>query len=65
MKSKEEFKSNTPNGGVKSVVYYFTKDREACDKSDAELIEAVEYDENDKIITRTYLTKETGSTSEK
>jgi len=54
MKITETKYGTTPNGGVKSVSYYFDENREACNPKDAKYVNIVEYDENDNRVFETY-----------
>jgi len=45
----------TPNGGVKSTIYFQNAKGELVDESDATAAEIVEFDANDNQIFRTYM----------
>ena len=44
----------TPNGGVKSIIYYRDKDGNPAEKEDAVRAEIVEFDANGQEINHTY-----------
>lgn len=54
MAKKETVKGSTPNGGVKSTIYYRSKGGKPVDKEQAERCEIVEYDKEGKVVGRTY-----------
>ena len=55
MATKKEAPGPTPNGGVKSEIYYLDRQtREAVDESVATAAEIVELDAKGNIIHRTY-----------
>jgi len=43
-KYREVNYEETPNGGVKSVIYYFDLENRPCEKEDASYANIVEYD---------------------
>jgi hypothetical protein len=54
----------TPNGGVYSIAYFRNDDGSPADEDDATKVEIVEYDEDDKVVQRTYGTSTGGSNGE-
>jgi DNA topoisomerase-1 len=62
MPTTEEHKGPTPAGGVRSKIIYL-KDGVLADKADADAAEVLEYDKDDRVIRRTYLSRQTGSTT--
>lgn len=61
MNTFERREGKTPNGGVYSIAYFFDEEKKPCPKEDAWFIEIHEYDVNDNIIHRTYLTSRKSS----
>lgn len=57
MATSEQRDGPTPNGGVKSVAHFFNADRSPTEKSNAVLIEIVEFDASGEVVGRTYLTR--------
>jgi hypothetical protein len=53
--SRESRTGPTPNGGVRSVAYYFDGARRRTTKDRATSVEIVEYDARDRVVGRTYL----------
>jgi hypothetical protein len=53
---------NTPSGGVKTVAA-FTNNGQPCDRSEADMIEIMEYDAKGKVVMRTYLNASHGADS--
>ncbi len=40
----------TPNGGVKTVAYFFAADGSPCREEDARSVQILEYDQNDVCV---------------
>lgn len=54
MPTQEEREGPTPNGGVKSVVYYRGPDGSPAEKGQAVAAEIVEYGADGSVVGRTY-----------
>jgi hypothetical protein len=54
MVSNESCEGPTPNGGIRSTIYYFDADRNPADKKQATHCEIVEYAADGKELRRTY-----------
>lgn len=54
MRTTKTIYGETPHGGIKSIVYYFNENREACNPNDAKYMNIVEYDENDNRLFEVY-----------
>lgn len=54
MTTQEEREGPTPNGGVRSVIYYRAADGSAADRDEAAFCEIVEFDEDGREVGRTY-----------
>lgn len=61
MKTFERNEGKTPNGGAYSIAYFFDEEKKPCIKEKAWFIEIHEYDNNDNLIYRSYLTKRRSS----
>ena len=54
MATSETCDHPTPNGGIRSVIYYLNSDGKPVGKGDATQAEIVELDPDGKVVLRTY-----------
>ncbi len=52
--TSEQREGPTPNGGVRSVIYYQADDGSPAEKEQATACEIIEYDADGEVVNRTY-----------
>jgi hypothetical protein len=61
MPTSESHEHATPNGGVRSTIFYRDDEGNPCEKEQVTGAEIIEYDKDGKEIFRTYLEKPAAS----